>query len=165
MLFIMSDPINIGLGERVVSTNSLDVLVAYGLGSCLGICMFDPVRRVSGLLHAVLPQRNNGADPVSAKYVDSGIDGLLQEMVKAGADRRRLVVRMAGGANMLTASGLSGTFDIGTRNINSAHATFQRLGMPLKAFDVGGNLGRTVRVYVADGRMTVRILNGKEQEL
>jgi chemotaxis protein CheD len=161
----MSDPINIGLGERVVSKNPLDVLVAYGLGSCLGICMFDPVRRVSGLLHAVLPQRTNGSDPYNAKYVDSGIEGLLDEMVKAGADKRRIVVRMAGGANMLVASGLSNTFDIGTRNINSARGTFQRLGMPLKAEDVGGNLGRTVRVYVADGRMTVRILNGKEQEL
>ena len=161
----MSDPINIGLGERYVSSSSLDVLVAYGLGSCLGICMLDPVRRISGLLHAVLPLRTNGADPLSPKYVDSGIEGLIQEMIKLGAERRRLIVRMAGGANMLTASGLSGTFDIGTRNINSAHATFQRLGMTLKAEDVGGNLGRTVRVYVAEGRMTVRILNGKEQEL
>jgi chemotaxis protein CheD len=161
----MNDPINIGLGERVVSRNPLDVLVAYGLGSCLGICMFDPVKRVSGLLHAVLPQRTNGADPTSAKYVDSGIEGLLNEMLQAGADKRRIVLRMAGGANMLIASGLSNTFDIGTRNINSAHNTFQRLGMPLKTEDVGGNLGRTVRVYIADGRMTVRVLNGKEQEL
>jgi chemotaxis protein CheD len=161
----MNDPINIGLGERVVSRNPLDVLVAYGLGSCLGICMFDPVKRVSGLLHAVLPQRMNGADPMSAKYVDSGIEGLLNEMIQAGADKRRIIIRMAGGANMLTASGLSNTFDIGTRNINSAHNTFQRLTMPLKTEDVGGNLGRTVRVYIADGRMTVRVLNGKEQEL
>ena len=161
----MNDPTNIGLGERVVSQNPLDVLVAYGLGSCLGINMFDPVRRISGLLHAVLPQRMNGADPMSAKYVDSGIEGLINEMVKAGAERRRLIIRMAGGANMLTASGLSSTFDIGTRNINSAHSTFQRLSMTLKAEEVGGNLGRTVRVYVADGRMTLRILNGKEMEL
>jgi len=161
----MNDPLNIGLGERVVSQNPLDVLVAYGLGSCLGISMYDPVKRISGMLHAVLPARGNGADPHSAKYVDSGIEGLLAEMLKAGAERRRIVIRMAGGANMLMTSGLSSTFDIGTRNIGSAHATLQRLGMPLKAEDVGGNLGRTVRVYVGDGRMTVRILNGKEQDL
>jgi chemotaxis protein CheD len=161
----MNDPLNIGLGERVVSQNPLDVLVAYGLGSCLGISMFDPVKRISGMLHAVLPQRSNGADPMSAKYVDSGIEGLLNEMIRAGADRRRIIIRMAGGANMLLTSGLSSTFDIGTRNISSAHTTLQRLNLPLKSEDVGGNLGRTVRVYVADGRMTVRILNGKEQEL
>ena len=66
---------------------------------------------------------------------------------------------------MLLASGVSHTFDIGNRNVEAALRTFQRLGIVLKAKDVGGNLGRTVRLYVADGRMTVRILNGKEQEL
>ncbi len=161
----MNDPINVSLGERAISSDANDVLVAYGLGSCLGISMFDPARRLCGMIHAVLPQRMNGAAPDAAKFVDSGIEGLINEMLRRGADPRRSIFRMAGGANMLLASGVSNTFDIGTRNIDSALRTFQRLGFNLRAKDVGGNLGRTVRLYVADGRMTVRILNGKEQEL
>jgi chemotaxis protein CheD len=161
----MRDPISVGLGEQVVSKHPEDVLVAYGLGSCLGISMFDPISRVCGMLHAVLPQRLNGADPLSSKYVDSGIEGLLAAMLKEGADRRRIILRMAGGANMLISPGLSQTFDIGSRNIASAHTTLARLGMPLKKEEVGGNTGRTVRMYVIDGRLTVRVIGGKEQEM
>jgi chemotaxis protein CheD len=78
------DPISLGLGERAISRNPDDVLVAYGLGSCLGISMVDPSTRVSGLLHAVLPGAANGVssnDPVSQKYVDTGIEGLLEAVV------------------------------------------------------------------------------------
>lgn len=161
----MRDPISVGLGERVVSRDPQDILVAYGLGSCLGIGMIDPVSHVCGLLHAVLPIKNNGTDPLNPKFVDSGINGLIEEMVKAGAMRSRLTIRMAGGANMLTAPGLSKTFDIGARNIESAHNTFTTLKMILKSEDVGGTRGRTVRMYVGQSRMTVRVIGEKEVDL
>jgi len=161
----MRDPISVGLGERVISRDPLDVLVAYGLGSCLGIGMVDPVRRICGLMHAVLPEKNNGTDPLNPKFVDSGILGLIEDMIKAGADSNRLVTRMAGGANMLTAPGLSKTFDIGTRNITAAHATFAKLRMKLVSEDVGGTRGRTVRFYVGDTKMTVRVIGEKEIDL
>jgi chemotaxis protein CheD len=135
------------------------------LGSCLGIKMYDPVTGASGLLHAVLPQCNNGSEPGNPKYVDSGIEGLLSALLKKGADRRRIIIKMAGGANMLITPGFKHTFDIGNRNVESAHKTFERLNLSLKKEDVGGNIGRTVRVYVASGRMTVRIIGGTEQEL
>jgi chemotaxis protein CheD len=161
----MRDPISVSLGEMVVSKDPEDVLVAYGLGSCLGIAMVDKTRRVSGLLHAVLPSRLNGATPDSPKYVDSGIAGLLEAMAKAGADPRNLIIRMAGGANMLITSGLSQTFDVGTRNTKSAHDTFLRLKLHLAKADTGGHTGRTVRLYVATGRMTVKIVGGVEMDL
>jgi chemotaxis protein CheD len=161
----MKDPINVGLGERVISRDPEDVIVAFGLGSCLGIVMVDPVSRLCGMIHAVLPERLNGADPHSPKFVTNGINGLLAAMIEAGAEKRRLVIKMAGGANMLISSGLSNTFDIGTRNIEAARRTFAQLGLPLKAEDVGGNLGRTVRLYVASGKTTVRVINGKEKDL
>ena len=164
----MKDPISVGLGEQVVSRDPGDILVAYGLGSCLGISMVDPVARVTGLLHAVLPRWANGmepVDPTSSKYVDSGIEHLLTTLIKEGANKHRLVVRMAGGANMLISPGLKNSFEIGTRNIESARATLQRLSLTLKAEDVGGNTGRTVRFYVADNRMTVRVIGNKEKEI
>jgi len=161
----MNEPISISLGEVAIYKDPNDVLVAYGLGSCLGIAMVDPVKHISGMLPAVLPQRLNGTEPVCPRYVDCGIEGLLEAMIDAGADKRRLIIRMAGGSNMLISSGLSATFDVGNRNISSAHATFQRLNLPLHKEDVGGHTGRTVSLYVADNRMTVRMVGGKEQEL
>ena len=164
----MKDPISVGLGEQVISRDPQDVLVAYGLGSCLGIAMVDPISRVCGLLHAVLPHWSSGMDsidPLSSKYVDSGIELLLSSMVKEGAIKSRLIIRYAGGANMLTAPGLKNSFEIGTRNIEAARATFQRINLPIKSYDVGGNTGRTVRLYVVDTRMTVRVIGEKEKEI
>jgi chemotaxis protein CheD len=165
----MNNPISLGLGEMAVTRNPDDVLVAYGLGSCLGISMIDPVTHVTGLLHAVLPESLNGADnentPSHGKYVDSGIESLITAMAKEGANRNRIVTRMVGGANMLIAAGLTSTFDIGTRNIEKARTVFQRLNIKITAEEVGGHTGRTVRVYVADSRVTVRAIGEKEHEI
>lgn len=157
--------INVGLGELVVSQNPAEVLVAYGLGSCLGISMYDPHRRIAGLLHAVLPERLNGGDTLQSKYVNSGLQRLLEQMTAAGAHPQSLVLRMAGGANMLASPSLSQTFDIGTRNIKSARQTAEMLGLQFAAQEVGGNMGRTVRLYVSTGRMTVRTIGGQERDL
>jgi chemotaxis protein CheD len=165
----MNNPISLGLGEMAVTRNPDDVLAAYGLGSCLGICMIDPVTKVTGLLHAVLPETLNISDsenPSNAsKFVDRGIESLLAAMTKEGANRNRIIVRVVGGANMLTAPGLTSTFDIGTRNIEKARKTFQRLNIKIAAEEVGGHTGRTVRVYVADSRVTVRVIGEKEHEI
>lgn len=161
----MVNTIGIGLGEKAISQNPEDVLVAYGLGSCVGVGIYDPRSKLCGLLHAVLPERMNGSDPGSAKFVDSGIPALVDEMVRAGAIRSSMIIRIAGGANMLVTASLSKTFDIGTRNVASARLTLERLSFRLAAEDVGGNIGRTVRLYIKEGRMTVRVIGGQERDL
>lgn len=164
----MRDPINVGLGEHAISSSAEDVLVAYGLGSCLGISMIDPVLRISGLLHAVLPEPANGNNRLDAnphKYVDSGIEALLNGLIKEGASRNKLIIRLAGGANMLLAANMTHSFDIGTRNIVSARATLQRLKLSIAAEAVGGHSGRTVRVYVGNSRVTVKVIGDTEKEL
>lgn len=156
---------NVGLGEQAISRNPEEVLAAYGLGSCIGVAMTDPVARLSGLLHAVLPygkKEGNGAN--ASKYVESGIERLVASLVREGANRARLAVRIVGGANMLT-PGVTRSFDIGTRNIEAAKTTLSRLNLPISALDVGGHTGRTVRVYVANGRVTVRVVGEKEREI
>jgi chemotaxis protein CheD len=158
----MKQPISVGLGEQVISRDEEDILVAFGLGSCLGIGMVDPHNRISGLIHCVLPEHGPETSSAPAKYVDTGIEGLWNAMLKAGADPWRILVRMAGGANMLIPLDKGAPFDIGTRNIQSAHRTFDRLRLRLQGEEVGGNTGRTVRLYVRDGRMTVRMIGGKE---
>ncbi len=160
--------INVGLGEQAVSRNSEDVLVAYGLGSCMGVVMVDPVSHLSALLHAVLPRAAVGivrGESTPFKYVESGIENLLASLIKSGANQSRLVVRLVGGANMLMASDVTRSFDIGTRNIEAARSTLSRLKSPVAAAEVGGHTGRTLRVYVANGRVTVRVIGEKEHEI
>jgi chemotaxis protein CheD len=161
----MGEIINVSLGEVKLSPQVDDVLVAYGLGSCLGIGMFDPAIRLAGLLHAVLPSHPNGRRDMNSRYVDTGIEALLSEMEKAGADRKKLVIRMAGGANMLNAPGFSQAFNIGTRNVEAAMATFGGMRLRLASYEVGGTTGRTVRFYVCDGRMTIRTVGNQEREI
>jgi chemotaxis protein CheD len=157
---------SVGLGGQVISRDPQDVLVAFGLGSCLGIGMYDPVSRSAGLLHAVLPEHTNGNGALTpGKFVDSGVLALIDGMLKAGADRRRLVVWMAGGANMLLSPGMVRTFDIGSRNIQTALKVFETLNLRLSGQEVGGSTGRTVRLYVAGGRMTVRKVGQQEHDI
>jgi len=158
----METSIGVGLGEIAVSQNRDQILVAFGLGSCVGIGAYDPVKGVAGLLHAVLPEPLNGSDVESTKYVKNGIIKLFEQMEDLGAKKDRLIVRMAGGANMLTSPGLSKTFDIGTRNIAVAEQVLGEQKIKLISQSVGGNTGRTLRVYVSDGKMTIRMIGEKE---
>lgn len=158
----METSVGVGLGEIAVSQNRDEILVAFGLGSCVGIGAYDPVKGIAGLLHAVLPEPLNGSDLTSTKYVGNGIKKLFEEMVKKGAVKERLIIRMAGGANMLTSPGLSKTFDIGTRNIAMAQSILESQKMNIVSQNVGGNIGRTLRVYVVDGKMTIRMIGEKE---
>jgi chemotaxis protein CheD len=160
----MANSIAIGLAEVKVSKSPDDVLVAFGLGSCLGIGMYDPILHLGGMLHAVLPI-NNDNKAEQSKYVDSGISMLMELMIQAGAQKSRLIIKMAGGANMLNVSSLSSTFDIGNRNIDSARQTFSKMGIRVKSEEVGGKIGRTVRLYIADGRYTLRMMGEQEREI
>jgi chemotaxis protein CheD len=162
---MVADPnlISVGLGEIAVSKDPNDVLVAYGLGSCVGIGMYDPVSKVAGLLHAVLPAAN-GSDTQPGKYVNTGVASLLDALRAAGASPSRLQVRMAGGANMLNNNGFKNSLDIGERNVAAARTTLSAQRLPLRSQEVGGNIGRTVRLYVTDGRMTIRMMGGQERE-
>ncbi len=161
----MRDSLPVGLGEFKFSQDPEDILIAYGLGSCVGIGMADPQTRIAGLLHAVLPYNPNGSLIPSPKYVSDGIEILLNELVKYGANPSRLIIRMAGGANMLNAPGFTQSFNIGARNIKAAYDTLQRLKLKVTSQEVGGTIGRTVRFYVRDGRMTIRTLGNQEREI
>ncbi len=160
----IENSVAVGLGEIRVSHNPADILVAYGLGSCVGVSLYDPVVRMGGLLHAVLPERVAHAER-SPKYVDIGIAELVRQMEINGCVRGRLTVRLAGGAHMLTANRFRQALNIGERNVAAALAALEKLGLEVSAQDVGGSLGRTVRLYVATGRLTVRTMGCPEREL
>lgn len=146
----------VGLGEWAVSTDPNVTLVCLGLGSCVALCAYDPVAKIGGMAHFVLPASAEGrnAGP-AAKFVDTGIPVLLREMERLGAARSRLVLKIAGGARMITAPGLNGALNIGDRNVASARATLAALGLRITAEDTGGTGGRTVRLQVGTGMLTV----------
>ncbi len=146
----------VGLGEWAVSTDPNATLVCLGLGSCVALCAFDPVARVAGMAHFVLPTSAEGrASGPGAKFVDTGIPLLLREMERRGAIPSRLVVKIVGGARMITAPGINGALNIGDRNVASARATLATLGLRIAAEDTGGVRGRTVRFWVGTGAVMV----------
>ncbi len=169
----------VSLGELKTSHDPLDVLVAYGLGSCLAISMYDPGSHTAGMLHAVLPENERAKDfgvkdfttkdftlagSLSTRYVDSGIMALLGQMLGSGAHRERLIVKLAGGAKILATSEQTALFNIGSRNIAMAYQKLASNNIRIAGKEIGGNVGRTVRLYVADGRFTVSIAGQPEQE-
>lgn len=170
------------IGELVVSANPEDVLVAYGLGSCVVVCLYDPLVRVGGMLHALLPTnrapflsgvplRNgtplrNGADTRPTKFVDQGVPLLIAQVLDLGAKSFRLVARLCGGANMLAHTGLEGRADhIGQLNIQAAESALRSARVRLRASATGGRGGRTVKLHMADGRVTVKTLKESEYVL
>ncbi len=161
----MSNTLSVGLGELVISRNPDDVLVAYGLGSCVGVGMYNPISKTGGLLHAVLPEQTNYKADSATKFVNTGIPILLEKIKNNGAIPNNIVIYMVGGANMLINTQLAKTFDIGTRNVAAAIQTLESLRLKVRNSEVGGNTGRTVRLYISSGRMTVRVIGGTERDL
>lgn len=157
----------VGIGEFRASKNPQELLVAYGLGSCVGIAVYDPETGVGGLAHVMLP---NSAEALSqrplGKFADLAVPMLLEEIAKLGGRPRRLAGKIAGGAQMLAAAGLSTNgFNIGERNVQAVKAALDRHGIPLLRADTGGSRGRTMALHVATGKTTVRVVGEKEIEL
>jgi chemotaxis protein CheD len=147
----------IGIAECSVSADASDVLTTYGLGSCIAVTMYDPVARVGGMLHFLLPDQTTAettrgrANPYV--YADSGVAGLIGHCIQVGAAKRRLRVYSAGGANVMK---VAAYFDVGTRNHLSLRKVLRSHGLPLHAEAVGGHCCRTVRLHIATGEVWVR---------
>ena len=141
------------------------VLVTAGLGSCVALVLHDPSTGIAGLAHILLPSAGFGPPSIHpAKYADTGVALLAEEMRRRGASQNRMVARLAGGARMFAAL-LSSGVNMGHRNIDATRKALYRLNIPVIAEDVGGEYGRSVRFVVSTGAMTVRSLVGGDREL
>ena len=164
----MSAPetVAVGLGEIHVTKNPAAVLVAYGLGSCIGMCAYDPLAGVGGMAHMVLPDsKGDETSSLPAKYVDLGIRTLLEEMKRLGALRSRLSVKAVGGAHVISAPGFDGSFQVGEHNLETMEKVLAREGIRLSAADVGGNTGRTFQLHVSSGKVVVRRIGQEFREM
>lgn len=148
----------VGIGEFRVAKGA--VLKTIGLGSCIGIALFDPVRKVGGLAHVMLPQSSNGTAR-SAKYADHAIEMMLESMGRLGSKKEDIIAKMAGGAQIFKHMTLD-VLKIGNRNVDAIKAQLEKFGLRLVSEDTGGTQGRSVYFYTTDGRMLVRYSNGGE---
>lgn len=134
-----------------------DMITTLGLGSCIGIAVYDPVTKIGGLAHIMLPDstqmRNNSN---AAKFADTGIEELIKQVTRAGANKHRLVAKIAGGAKMFEVKGMSGVGNVGERNALASKAKLSQLGIPLIAEDTGLNFGRTVELYPETGEYYIK---------
>ena len=147
----MSEVIKVGMADLNLCRDP-DIITTLGLGSCIGIALYDPSTKIGGLAHIMLPDstkmRNNSN---IAKFADTGIEELLNRMIKAGAVKSRLVAKIAGGAKMFEVSGLSDIGNVGQRNAEASRAKLKLLGIRLIAEDTGLNYGRTVELHCDNG--------------
>lgn len=133
-----------------------EVLVTVGLGSCVGIMLHDAEARVGGLAHILLPSRalsREGENP--AKFPQTAVPALVERMTALGASPRRITARLAGGASMFANLAPPGTIQMGERNLVATRQVLNSLNLPLVGEAVGGDFGRTVRLFCADGRVEV----------
>ena len=155
----------VGISDCKVSNDLDSVLVTYALGSCIAVALYDPATKVGGLLHYMLPESSldmQKAQQNPFMFADTGIKALFQAVAANGGHPRRMVVRLAGGAQVLDGEGV---FQIGKRNYLAARKILWKAGVLISAEAVGGEVSRTTRLDLATGRMWIREAGGIEKEL
>lgn len=164
----MADPNTseiVGVADCAVSAESSISLITYALGSCIAVIIHDPVTRVGGLLHLMLPESSLSREKALQNpymFADSGVPLLFRRAYHAGADKRRLQIHVAGGAQVVDDKGV---FNIGKRNYLAVRKLLWQAGLLIHAEDVGGTESRTVRLEVGTGRVHIRTNAGKEKQL
>ncbi|MCI5934341.1 MAG: chemotaxis protein CheD [Lachnospiraceae bacterium] len=157
----MAEVIKVGMADLKIAKNP-DILTTLGLGSCIGIAVWDPMTKIGGLAHIMLPDstkiRNNSN---IAKFADTGIDELIRLMLQAGANKNKLVAKIAGGARMFEVSGATTVGNIGEKNAIASKEKLKQLGIPLLAEDTGLNYGRTVELDCSNGNYLIKAV-GKQ---
>lgn len=161
----MGSNLTVGMGEIQVVRGVGHVLTALGLGSCIGVCLYDPLTRVAGMVHVVLPKSQaDKTGDLPGKFADTAIPAIVQRMIEQGASASRLKAAIAGGAQLFQ-FGVSNSLDVGARNAEAVLAALRTVGIPLLAKDIGGNAGRTLRLVSDNGLVVVRTIGGVEREL
>lgn len=159
----MGEIIKVGMADLNVCV-SPDGITTLGLGSCVGIALRDPVSKIGGLAHVMLPDstaiRNNSNIP---KFADTGIEELVRKVVAKGANRTRLVAKIAGGAQMFAFQSKSDMVRVGERNVEACKKKLSEMRIPILAEDTGDCYGRTVVFYPETGDFVIRSVGRPER--
>lgn len=159
--------INVGMSEICVSKVPGTTIIAPGLGSCIGLIMYDPNVKVAGMAHIVLPDSKSNREEKfnPGKFADTAVPELLSKVLELGASKHNLIVKISGGAQMFNLGKGTNVLNIGLRNTIAVKAALNKEGLVLKAFDTGGNRGRTVKILTTTGTVYVRCIGQDEVEL
>jgi chemotaxis protein CheD len=155
----------VGVADMKVSNNTGESIITYSLGSCIGLVVYDPVVKVAGMLHYMLPESSLDKDKARAKpymFADSGIPRLFKTAYQLGAVKQRMKIYAAGGAEILDQKGF---FNIGKRNYMALKKMFFKNNVMINKQDVGGNVNRTVRIEIATGDIFVKTSGSKEVKI
>lgn len=163
---IQDQYIKVGMADLNV-THLTGVLKTTGLGSCVGLTLYDSKAKVAGMAHVMLPNSEIAREGSLniAKYADTAIPELVRRMELLGAFVRRMEAKMAGGAQMFAFAGNSDTMRIGPRNVESCKDMLERYGIPLRAEDTGGSYGRTIEFDCDNGILLIRSVQQGVKEL
>ncbi|MEG2813704.1 MAG: chemotaxis protein CheD [Oscillospiraceae bacterium] len=155
----MSETITIGISDMNI-TNAGNTLVTYALGSCIGICLYEPILKIGALGHIMLPYSPEPESEITInKYADTCIRNMLQKLQNKGCMANRLKAKIVGGAKMFEVSGDSSFGNIGARNIDAVKKTLQFYHVPIVAEETGLNYGRTVYFHIDTGNVEVKSFN------
>ena len=162
---MMERLIRVGMADYKIGRQP-ERLISYGLGSCVGIALYDAQHRIGGLAHIMLPDSKQArvSDNV-AKFADTALPVMLREMVQNGAAKSRITAKIAGGAQMFTFANATDIMRVGECNVAAVRRVLAELGLPLRGEDTGGNYGRTVELRTEDGALCVRTVDRGEKEL
>ncbi|MCF6097052.1 chemotaxis protein CheD [Thermovorax subterraneus] len=151
--------IRVGMGEYKTA-KAPALLVSFGLGSCVGVTLYDGVRKIGGLAHIMLPDSSLAGkkDFNPGKFADTAIDHLIAELKDEGASTKNLVAKIAGGAQMFQLKSENSVMMIGKRNVEAVRRKLNQLNIDLIAEDVEGNYGRTIEFCCETGKLTVKTI-------
>jgi len=155
----------VGVADMKVSNNPVESIITYSLGSCIGVVIYDPVVKVGGMLHYMLPESSIDKGKAAARpymFADSGIPRLFKTAYKLGAVKQRMKIYVAGGAEILDQKGF---FNIGKRNYMALKKMFFKNNVMINQQDIGGNVNRTVRIEIATGDIYVKTSGSKEVKI
>lgn len=154
----MDNVIKVGMADLNVAVSPF-VLTTLGLGSCVGVCLYDSISKIAGMAHIMLPYSVQGKKDINlAKYADTGINLLIEEMLKKGVVKSRLTAKLAGGAQMFTFKQDNDIIKIGQKNVAACKEILGGLGIRIIAEDTGGNFGRTIELNSVDGALIIKTI-------
>ena len=161
----MAEMIKVGMADLKVCPYP-NAVTTLGLGSCVGIVLYDKRNKIAGLAHVMLPDSTQIRNNTNlAKFADTGIDQLINELKTAGADIKSLTAKIAGGAQMFAFSKSTDMVRVGERNVKASKKKLRELGIPLKAQDTGLNYGRTIVYYPETGELIIRSAGKPEKTI
>ncbi len=162
----MAQPIHVGMADLVVAKHPA-TLVTLGLGSCIGLVIYDQLSKTVGMVHIMLPDSREAKNiPKPGKFADTAVPLLLEELAKLGVNKSQLRAKMAGGAQMFTMPGKdSAIFSVGTRNVEATTKMLAGAGIRIVASDTGGSKGRSVEFNTETMKFTVKTLGSGTKEI